>query len=46
MVNSVNVSFKDEEAPYSDKTLPKDHPKRGEWNLATGGKKKKKKKRT
>lgn len=25
---------KDPEAPYSEKTLPKGHPKRGEWNLA------------
>jgi len=38
------VSLKDEEAPYSDKTLPKDHPMRGKWNISEGGKKKKSKK--
>ena len=51
MVNSVNVdqkksknvAFIDAEAPYSDKTLPKKHPKHGEWNITKGGKKKSKK---
>jgi hypothetical protein len=41
--NPRKVAFIDAEAPYSDKTLPKDHPKRGEWNITKKGGKKKKK---